>query len=94
MGFTPCCALPFRKRGPGYRAPCLFSWRGEWVDAPSILAGCIRSIHAAIFRFRAGVMPRFSALSVWLTAPKVVRQTARIRAVLEHLTTAFRTLPA
>jgi DNA-binding transcriptional LysR family regulator len=34
------------------------------------------------------------ALPVWLTAPEALRQTPRIRAVLDHLAQAFRTLPA
>jgi DNA-binding transcriptional LysR family regulator len=34
------------------------------------------------------------ALPVWLTAPEALRQTPRIRAVLDHLAAAFRTLPA
>jgi len=34
------------------------------------------------------------ALPVWLTAPEALRQTPRIRAVLDHLATAFRALPA
>lgn len=34
------------------------------------------------------------ALPVWLTAPEALRQTPRIRAVLDHLAEAFRALPA
>lgn len=34
------------------------------------------------------------ALPVWLTAPEALRQTPRIRAVLDHLARGFRTLPA
>ena len=34
------------------------------------------------------------ALPVWLTAPEALRQTPRIRAVLDHLARAFRALPA
>ena len=33
-------------------------------------------------------------LPVWLTAPEALRQTPRIRAVLDHLASAFRALPA
>lgn len=33
-------------------------------------------------------------LPVWLTAPEALRQTPRIRAVLDHLAAAFRALPA
>lgn len=33
------------------------------------------------------------ALPVWLTAPEALRQTPRIRAVLDHLAMAFRALP-
>lgn len=34
------------------------------------------------------------SLPVWLTAPEALRQTPRIRAVLDHLARAFRALPA
>lgn len=34
------------------------------------------------------------SLPVWLTAPEALRQTPRIRAVLDHLAEAFRALPA
>lgn len=33
------------------------------------------------------------ALPIWLTAPEALRQTPRIRAVLDHLARAFRALP-